>query len=111
MDSIFDEREDFLAAQSLAFALFCRACSAEPDEAFLELLCGDAVGGLLNLEKSRCSWAEDVEVECAALLEGPAEVALDGLRTDYTALYLGPKTLPAPIWETVYRTGRSELFT
>lgn len=111
MGTRLDELEDLLAMQNLAFALFCRACSAEPDEEFVGLLCGDAVGALLDIEEPRCSWAREAAQEIAVVREGPKEAAIDRLRTDFTALFLGPRKLPAPIWETVYITGRNELFT
>lgn len=111
MGSRFDEPGDLLAMQGLALALFCRACSAEPDEEFVEVLCSDVVGELLDFEEPRCSWAHEAASEIAAVREGPKEAVLDRMRTDFTALFLGPRKLPAPIWETVYITGRNELFT
>lgn len=111
METRSDELEDFLAMQNLAFALFCRTCSAEPDEEFIGLLCGDAVGALLDVEEPRCSWARETALEIAVVRESPQEAVIDRLSTDFTALFLGPRKLPAPIWETVHIMGRNELFT
>ncbi|MDR1015308.1 MAG: molecular chaperone TorD family protein [Coriobacteriales bacterium] len=52
------------------------------------------------------SFLNDLETRLAADPDG----VIDGLRDEYTRLLLGPEALPAPPWESVYRTKDRVLF-
>jgi TorA maturation chaperone TorD len=59
-----------------------------------------------SAQGSSLSFLSDLEARLAADPEG----VLDELRDEYTRLLLGPEALPAPPWESVYRTKDRILF-
>lgn len=108
-----------LANRCFVFALLSRAFAKEPDEGFCALLASDHVQSVLGMYEGRCSWAREVGRAVVGLQAGGASApgacadarGLSRLQADYTCLFLGPGTLPAPLWESVYVTGKNEVHT
>lgn len=103
-----DEAQELLLSnRRYLYALVSRAFAFEPDEALLAEVQG-----------------AHAEVECALLdddLQEGAQLARDlrcfadqgdskRLVNEYTKLFIGPGSLPAPPWESVYATGEPLLF-
>lgn len=106
-----DEMDLKLSMRELAYSLFGRAFVAEPHSEFVTLLCGEAIDALIREQSKTCSWAKELRRELDSLRKLGNEQALERLKADYTVLFLGPLSLPAPIWESVYVTKRNELYT
>lgn len=117
-----------LSNRCLVYALLSRAFGKEPDDGLYRLLASDHVGQVFVLYGERCSWAQEVSEALADLREGTSDPLcasdaegsglpgcaadrLSRLQSDYTYLFLGPGKLPAPLWESVYVTGRNEVYT
>lgn len=114
-----------LSNRSFIYAFLSRAFASEPDEAFYDMLASTHTQAAFSLVEQRCSWAKEVGKALEAMQgasivstggpQGPrqSEILLaqrDSLAGDFTCLFLGPDKLPAPLWESVYVTGRNELF-
>lgn len=103
--------EALLVSRTYLYMLFHKLFAAAPDEDVLEaLLAGvtaDAVG----------EYAED-DATMRGLTGFLAELAgredrarlLDEAKDEFTRLFIGPGALPAPTWESPYRTGEPTLF-
>lgn len=110
-----------LAGRCFMYALLSRAFGKEPDEGFCALLASDHARSMFSMYEGRCPWAEEAGRALDGLradgmaqphtLAGAAAERLAQLRADYTYLFLGPGALPAALWESVYLTGRNEVYT
>lgn len=111
-----------LANRCFMFALLSRAFGKEPDDGFCGLLSSGHARSAFELYEGRFAWAREV----VRVLDGFRTDASDGfgalgaglpaarlsqLEAEYTYLFLGPGKLPAPLWESVYVTGRNEVCT
>ena len=112
------------------YELLFRVFATEPDEALLAVLRDDHVVG-------ECAYLDDTAGEetgaggvaaaggdaavggaaavagaaCGtALVEAARAVTVDDLRSEYTRQFIGPASLPAPPWESVFRAQKPVLF-
>lgn len=96
-----------LSNRRYLYALVSRVFSREPDDClFLEIANAHA--------EEECTLLDDDSQEGACIwgrvLESVKEVDLLRLNREYTKLFIGPGSLPAPPWESVYVTGEPLLF-
>lgn len=95
-----------LRSRGLMYAMLSRCFGNAPDEAMLDILSSpefDQICSVLDDEEGTLSLLR-AEVEA----EG-AKLGLDECRREYTACFIGPKTLVSP-WESVYITGEELIF-
>lgn len=99
------------------YELLFRVFATEPDEALLAVLRDDHVVG-------ECAYLDDTAGEetgaggvaaagaaCGmALVEAARAVTVDDLHSEYTRQFIGPASLPAPPWESVFRAQKPVLF-
>lgn len=105
------ELESLLVARSYLYTLFHKLLGAAPDAEVLDVLLGEETADVVDEYA-----ADDVTMsglgrflaECAARED--RENLLDAARDEYTRLFVGPAALPAPTWESPYRTGEATLF-
>lgn len=102
--------ETLWAARLVLYALFQKAFGAEPESSLFDLIDGEVVleacdafaealdeGEGCSFKASFGSFREDA---ATAWSRSP-----EGVRADYTRLFVGPAALPAPPWESVHRQG------
>jgi TorA maturation chaperone TorD len=95
--------EDILGARAYVYSFGQALFGNAPTEQNLEVLASEL------LEESLCIVGlDDAWSVRNALIKATANI--EGLRTEYTKLFLGPNRLPVPLWESVYRTKSRELF-
>lgn len=103
--------EELLRARAYLFELFHKLTGAAPDAEVLDALLGEATAACAG------AYAEDDET-MAGFARFLRELAaredrtglLDAARDEYTRLFVGPAALPAPVWESPYRTKELTLF-
>lgn len=104
---------DALANRALLYRYAWRLFSAPPDEAVLSLAAsvepGEAAAVLAGGNARLVKLQERLSEEAARAIADEAG-ALERLRSEYTKLFEGPGKLPAPPWESVYRTEGDLLF-
>ena len=110
-----ETRETFeviLANRVFIYKLFHKTFGREPDVAFLSLFADPAVSGAFSLLS-----AEDGDnmSKAASFISSQPEKAkasdyLHQLQNEYMRLFIGPQKLPAPPWESVYRSHQGLLF-
>lgn len=102
--------ETLWAARLVLYALFQKAFGAEPDDVLFDLVKGevaseacDVFAAELDEEEGRMFRAafDRLRVDAATAWTRSPE----GVRADYTRLFVGPAALPAPPWESVHRQG------
>ena len=101
--------EELLRARAYLFELFHKLTGAAPDAEVLDALLGEATAACAG------AYAEDDET-MAGFARFLRELAaredrtglLDAARDEYTRLFVGPAALPAPVWESPYRTKRAD---
>lgn len=110
MDELEDWRTEnvslVLGARAYLYALFHRALGDAPDAAIVEALGSNetlmALGFFLEGKPAFDRLAEAVT--------GLGESDVEGLASEYTALFVGPHKLIAPPWESVYIGDEGLLF-
>lgn len=70
----------------------------------------DALGLWLDEDESNLSDYLSLLAEVKVALAKDGEKTLDRLKGEYTALFIGPNKLPAPPWESVYRSEERIIF-
>lgn len=98
-----------LANRYFLYKYLWRAFAAEPDEAFLALVAQEQTPEQVALMLGEAGDALDAQAAAAAYAEA-GEEGISRLQSEYTALFVGPGKLPAPVWESVYVTGRDLVF-
>ena len=110
-----ETRETFeviLSSRVLLYKLFHKTFGREPDEAYLSLFDDDAVIRSFALFSVK---EDDTMAKAAAFLTGLRTRSADPeylskLHHEYMRLFVGPQKLPAPPWESVYRSHQWLLF-
>lgn len=98
-----------LANRQFMYRYLWKAFAAEPDEALLTAVADEHTLEQVVLLAGVGSKAEAAQRDLAAYMdEHPDE--LDGLRGEYTRLFIGPAKLPAPPWESVYVSSDGLIF-
>lgn len=102
--------EELLVSRIVCYGFLCKTFREEIDCETLDL------AGQPTLLDAMTMWGNDsVFIDLTRLLPqlslNADEELLDNLRLDYTRLFLGPKRLPAPIWESAARGSENELYT
>jgi len=101
-----------LEARGFVYRLLAGAFLAEPTRDTLSAL---AASGMIRLFPfgERSARIREGMAETDRYLSDPAsatDAACEGLHWDYTRLFIGPDRLPAPPWESAYRTEDRLLF-
>lgn len=104
--------EVFLSNRLFLYSLFHKVFGREPDHELLDILTGEIACdafGILSEE------ANDDMARCVCFLrrlrtEFTTNGFTDKVKSEYTHLFLGPGALPAPPWESVYRSRQGLLF-
>lgn len=110
-----ETRETFeviLSSRVLLYKLFHKTFGREPDEAYLSLFDDDAVIQSFALFSVK---EDDTMAKAVAFLTGLRTKRADPeylsmLHHEYMRLFVGPQKLPAPPWESVYRSHQGLLF-
>lgn len=105
------ELEGLLLSRAYLYTLFHKLLGAAPDAEVLDALLSEATADVVD------EYAADDE-SMRGLGRFLAESAahedraglLDAARDEYTRLFVGPGALPAPTWESPYRTREMTLF-
>ena len=108
-------RETFevvLAGRVLMYKLFHKTFGREPDAAYLSLLADPAIADAFALLSTQ---EDDTMDKAAAFVRSQSENSedsdyIDRLYNEYMRLFVGPQKLPAPPWESVYRSHQGLLF-
>ncbi|MGI1657363.1 MAG: TorD/DmsD family molecular chaperone [Desulfitobacterium sp.] len=103
-----------LANRSYFYRLFQRIFGAEPQTEVLKVVTDPHTreGLQLLLQEDEHLFDKHFEVleQVLQALASEPEQALDKLNGEYTYLFIGPNSLPAPPWESVYLTKERVLF-
>ena len=110
-----ETRETFeviLAGRVLLYKLFHKTFGREPDAAYLSLLAEPAIADAFSLFSVQ---EDDTMAKAAEFVGGQSESSNDAdyisrLYNEYMRLFVGPQKLPAPPWESVYRSHQGLLF-
>lgn len=110
-----ETRETFeviLAGRVLLYKLFHKTFGREPDAAYLSLLAEPAIADAFSLFSVQ---EGDTMAKAAEFVGGQSESSNDAdyisrLYNEYMRLFVGPQKLPAPPWESVYRSHQGLLF-
>lgn len=126
--------KSLLQNRRFLYELLFRVFAAEPDEALLAVLRDDhVVGECAYLDDALIEEAgAGGDAACGegvvaagdasgdagaagaacgtALVEAARAATVDGLRSEYTHQFIGPASLPAPPWESVFRAQKPVLF-
>lgn len=101
-----------LSCRESAYALLWRLFSREPDEGLVSLCASEAPGKVAALiagEGSRaCEHARTLRLEAQAAAD---QGGLQGLRDEFTRLFVGPSRPLAGPWESLYVGCGDQLFT
>lgn len=100
--------EVLLSNRSFLYSYLSRAFAAEPDEGFLEIVRSDHAQEACALLDGEGDEAGSLQRVLASTVGVHFDVR--DMQTEYTKLFVGPATLPAPPWESVYATGEPLLF-
>ncbi len=103
-----ETKELVLANRAFLYGLVARAFAEEPDEVFADILRGQHACDEVALVDDGFSPA--LTASFAAMVECLHTSGVDGLRAQYTRLFVGPGTLPCSPWETMHTTGKRVLF-
>ena len=107
----YDEAAGVLLANRLfLYRYLWRAFAAEPDDAFLAVAKSNHPDDACALVSSDATLIQQdiAEAVRSGIAAGPE--GLSSLRAQYTRLFVGPASLPAPPWESVYACGDNLLF-
>lgn len=103
--------ESLLLARAYVYTLFRTLLGAAPDAETLDALLGSATAEAIG------AYAEEDETmrEFGRFLAGLAAredraQLLDEVRDEYTRLFIGPGTVPVPVWESPYRSKEPAVF-
>lgn len=104
--------EVILANRVFLYKLFHKTFGREPDASFISLLSDPSVAQAFMLLSSD---EEDTMSKAAAFVGKQSGLAndeayVDRLHLEYMRLFVGPQKLPAPPWESVYRSHQGLLF-
>lgn len=102
-----------LIARTYAYDFLRRAFLKEPDEAYLQLFINkeDVISGFPFVEEHQFISTGIEEIQNYFHKENPfTKVTYENLHWDYTRLFIGPNTLPAPPWESAYLNEERLLF-
>ncbi len=110
------DRKLLLANRAFVYALLSRAFAEEPDDKFISIFLAQHTFDEIDLIEDR--WSHDITnsyLQAAHVIAGREErfgtkEALAVLRDEYTKIFVGPNTLVACPWETMYTTGKHILF-
>lgn len=101
------------AARSLAYRFLAGIYLQKPDPAWLAGLASEGMLEDFVLPVSNPALEQGLGLmasDCAALAADPHGCQARALDEEYTRLFVGPGSLPAPPWESVYRTEERLLF-
>lgn len=104
--------EVLLANRLFLYSLLHKVFGREPDADFLQILTGENTCEAFALLSDEEGDVPDRFVLFLKELRGEflQESFLEQLKTEYTRLFIGPTKLPAPPWESVYRSKQGLLF-
>jgi len=101
-----EQELDYLAARQYAYAVFQRLLGDRPTEELLNALDLDVLTEALEIVGVD---EPAVATLCALLEAAPGQLA--ELDDEYARVFVGPKALPAPPWESVYAGKRRLIMT
>lgn len=111
MENPRNATEAILRQRHLALLLFRRAFAEEPDTAFLESMASTpAIEAIEVFAPADPRLAAMTGAMRALPQADEATRFLDAVRSEYTALFVGPAKAIAPFWESVYLDPRELLF-
>ncbi|MDF2630178.1 MAG: dmsD2 [Symbiobacteriaceae bacterium] len=106
------ELGEVLEARGFAYGLLAQAFLAEPERMLIPSLAESGAVGLFPYAEEP-GLIRDGVAEVAAYVGDAASVTDEGygsLLWDYTRLFIGPGKVPAPPWESAYRSAERLLF-
>lgn len=107
-----DGIQPVLEARAFAYDLLRRTFLEEPSREYVQSLAGSGAVLAFPFRDESPAIGAGVE-EVAAHLGDPANLTTDAyedLHWDYTRMFIGPATLPAPPWESAYQGEERLLF-
>lgn len=103
-----------LAGNTYLYKLFQHIFGNEPSNSIIAILNSDMTKEALDIYNSQDNegFANSIEFlsELSGRFEKKKEVLLEQLIGEYTRLFIGPNKMPAPPWESVFRTEERLLF-
>ncbi|HWI61998.1 MAG TPA: molecular chaperone TorD family protein [Symbiobacteriaceae bacterium] len=103
------ELDAVLEARGFAYGLLARAFLSEPSPLLTGALIQSDAAGLFPYAQ-HSGPIQQGAAELAAYLADPGSGGYDQLLWDYTRLFIGPAALPAPPYESAYRSADRLLF-
>lgn len=98
-----DETLEFtLSNRQFLYKLLWRVFSEEPNAEFLDILCGDHARQVVAVAAEELPGGAELESLFATVIERAEDTALGDLTGQYVSLFIGPRSLPAPPWASVY---------
>lgn len=103
--------EVLLANREFLYLYVARAFAAVPDNVFFDILqSSDAASGCLLLDDEVDEAGAGSGLQASIVGAMQCGESLDTLNSEYTALFIGPATPPAPPWESVFVSHDALLF-
>ncbi|MCC7451687.1 MAG: molecular chaperone TorD family protein [Anaerolineae bacterium] len=109
LDQITEEQIEIIAGQTLAYGFLNKALYTPPTADLLNTLASQNLFAEWPLPADQTATQQGLELlrtYCANWNESQ----MDALTEDYNRLFVGPDRLPAPPWESVYRSPDHLLF-
>ncbi len=107
-----NENKEILEVLLFLYSLLHKVFGREPDTDFLQILTGENTCEAFALLSDEEGDVPDRFVLFLKELRGEftQKPFMEQLKTEYTRLFIGPTKLPAPPWESVYRSKQGLLF-
>ncbi len=109
LDQITETQIEIIAGQTLAYGFLSKALYAPPSAKLLNTLASENLFAEWPLPAEQTETQQGLEL-LRAYCAGWNESQLGALTEDYSRLFVGPDRLPAPPWESVYRSPDHLLF-
>ncbi len=112
MSEVHDSIAILLANRSFLYRLLQRIYGDEPNKELMEIVVNDHTEEALKLldNDSQFSRYYDLLTQVRQDMLNDAAGTIDKLKSEYTHLMVGPATLPAPPWESVYTSKERLIF-
>lgn len=105
------ELEGLLLSRAYLYTLFHKLLGAAPDAELLDVLLGEVTADVVDEYAADDETMRGLGRFLAALAaRGGRAGLLDAAHDEYTRLFVGPGTLPAPTWESPYLSREMTLF-
>lgn len=114
MTKTMESVQILLAGSTYLYRLFQNIFGNQPNIEQMDILTGDTTKDAIEIFRTGDNLSYEKGVEHLSKFEqsyyDDKKAVLEQLSDEYTSLFIGPKKLPAPPWESVYRSEERLLF-